>query len=711
MIPESKELKFDRDYVTYEDFGAVGDGKSEDFGAIYKAHEYANAHGLTVKGTPGKTYYINDTKLGTDKVHVATIKTNVDWCGANFIIDDTNLTVRKDMYDLRVVALKPIFSVEPEEEHKKFKIDAPEILSKITAEGLNQKTKKIDLGIDSLGPVMIIPYNSAHGVFRRRGYTQYEGEPMHEIIILDKDGNVSEETPIMFSYASLDYIDVYKLDPSTAITVENGVFTTLESRINLNDKKEDGTYDYLVQGYIFRGLSVTRSYTTVKNIEHIVTGGFTLLERVEQNLEGPMYHGFFRAATANEITFKDCIMPGRTAPGPGYGHSSYNFGALYVNKIVLDGCVQPNFWVTVDPETYEVKNATKYDKNAIGHAVKTSKDARVGMGTVNVKGKQEGFFWGIGGTNYCKNMEYRNSTLTRFDAHAGLYNGKVVNCNISALELTGYGDFEFSDCNWYQYSDITAILDLRSDYGYHWQGDILVKNINAYALDSEKLFLARHYFNNWYYGYTCSIPNITLDNVRYFNQVSEEPIKHGFKVHLFRFTRGSERMHLDNAGIPGIFAVSDKDGDGFIDEPRFISEVDGTFLPQTDLDGDGKIGNTYLRYADYIVNPRYKAGAVHPTCLANLNKTRPPKYFKVINNKDENGEFFASYIVKDTSDINVSDGGWYRDMDSPDTMGGFFGGTKFIYGDGHDDYVIGTADKQNVGGGITFLNEYDPLPF
>ena len=79
-------LKLDRDYVTYEDFGAVGDGKTEDYAAICRTHEYANEHKLTVKGTPGKTYYIKDTKLGTDEVHVAVIKTNVDWCGAHFIV-------------------------------------------------------------------------------------------------------------------------------------------------------------------------------------------------------------------------------------------------------------------------------------------------------------------------------------------------------------------------------------------------------------------------------------------------------------------------------------------------------------------------------------------------------------------------------------------------------------------------------------------------
>lgn len=36
------------DFITYEAFGAVGDGKTDDFEAIVKTHEYANANGLSV---------------------------------------------------------------------------------------------------------------------------------------------------------------------------------------------------------------------------------------------------------------------------------------------------------------------------------------------------------------------------------------------------------------------------------------------------------------------------------------------------------------------------------------------------------------------------------------------------------------------------------------------------------------------------------------
>ena len=34
--------------VCYEDFGAVGDGKTDDFDAISRAHAYANENGLDV---------------------------------------------------------------------------------------------------------------------------------------------------------------------------------------------------------------------------------------------------------------------------------------------------------------------------------------------------------------------------------------------------------------------------------------------------------------------------------------------------------------------------------------------------------------------------------------------------------------------------------------------------------------------------------------
>ena len=42
----------DERFVCYDDFGAVGDGVTNDFFAIKAAHEYANEKGLPVRGFP-----------------------------------------------------------------------------------------------------------------------------------------------------------------------------------------------------------------------------------------------------------------------------------------------------------------------------------------------------------------------------------------------------------------------------------------------------------------------------------------------------------------------------------------------------------------------------------------------------------------------------------------------------------------------------------
>lgn len=60
-------------YLTYEQFGAKGDGVTDDLLAIIATHDAANEKGLPVRATNGKTYYIGNTK-GT-----AVVRTDVDF--------------------------------------------------------------------------------------------------------------------------------------------------------------------------------------------------------------------------------------------------------------------------------------------------------------------------------------------------------------------------------------------------------------------------------------------------------------------------------------------------------------------------------------------------------------------------------------------------------------------------------------------------------
>ena len=74
------EMDGELNVVRYEDFGAVGDGVTDDSKAIRAAHNAANEAGLPVLGRADATYYI-----GTLESSIV-IKTSTDWNGAELIL-------------------------------------------------------------------------------------------------------------------------------------------------------------------------------------------------------------------------------------------------------------------------------------------------------------------------------------------------------------------------------------------------------------------------------------------------------------------------------------------------------------------------------------------------------------------------------------------------------------------------------------------------
>ena len=92
------ETNLPESFVSYEKFGAKGDGITDDQKAIVSAHAYANKHNLPVKGKAGARYYIGSGSA------VAVIKTDTDFNNAEFIIDDRNAQDYQ----------QPIFRLEPD---------------------------------------------------------------------------------------------------------------------------------------------------------------------------------------------------------------------------------------------------------------------------------------------------------------------------------------------------------------------------------------------------------------------------------------------------------------------------------------------------------------------------------------------------------------------------------------------------------------------
>ena len=684
--------------VYYEDFGAVGNGIADDFKALYDTHVFANECGQTVMATAGKTYYLCDSKMGTATIKTIPIKTNVDWNGAKIIIDDRTMGVYEG-HAMQSVAGTDIFTVLPDDAHQKVTIFDKAKLNALVSAGINPSTTIIDLGLTNWsGDVMIIPYNSSHKVFRRLNYSQFVGEAMHEVIVVRADGTVDPTTPIMFNYTDLDKLEIYKLDSASAITIKNGNIQTLSSEVN-HKISLDGSEAKFQTNYVARGINVQRSYTVVDNIKHSVVDGVTLKQRIENDIQGPSSGSMFNAEYASNVTFRNCEIPGRMC----YGNSStYNLSVLDSNKVVFENCVQPNFWVYVDPVTYEITNAT--DKNGN----KTRSDAVLGRSSVGGQTLQ----WGVGQSNYCKNLEYIDSTLTRYDAHAGLYNGKIIGCNITDIELTGFGQFVIEDTTLYslvsptsnkdKYSNV--IIPMRSDYGYTWDGEILIKDVDFYILTSHNTYIMSHGYRNWYFGYTAAAANLVVDNLTLYDRETGEKLTGTEIYHMvFRAETGSNdsrRMHLLDSGVDAKFSVLDEDGDGYVDKPKYDRNRDGVIneLDNYTIAGQKDANNTGISYNTAISAMGKDTHGIEHTYVnkasvgVNLCIVKPPEYYKVLNNNNN-----YKFVIWDTSGQGISDGMWYSNTD---TMNGFFGGTKFYYGSGQNDYFVGTS---SVSSGSCFI--------
>ena len=601
-------------YVLYESFGAVGDGITDDFEAIYRAHVYANENRLPVKAQAGAKYYIHHTKIDGEVKYVP-IKTDTDWTDAEFIIDDSDLDYSDP--DQRKMCTTSIFKVLAE--HPKLTLTAEsdaELLSSIGAVGCSLGTKKMDLGLGY--PALVVISNSNQHVYRRYGpyANSNNGKGVFasqmELLVLDKDGNISCDTPFMFDYSEITKIDVYRSDDEP-VTVKGGLVRTIACDINIIYYTEDGKQQHF--GYYDRGMMVSRSHTVLDGIVHVIEGEISL-ERQLKGERGAHYSGFFMAETADTVEFRNCVLQGRR-----YYHVSgtYDFNARLVNNIRLINCDQRNFWVDADG------NPSPTDTG------------RLSMERVNVDGVWPNYCWGIGGTNYCKNMEYIGSRLSRFDAHQGLYNGKVINSTVSAFELIGKGDFILKNVEWYSYNkNASTVLALRSDYGSTWDGNIYIDGLKLYA-SSDTLTLVPHHYVNWDFGYTCHIPSVEIKRLAVFDKATREPMPQGYVINVYPSLTAEPKMHC--------------------------AETEKT--PPLSIQWSDERG-------EFVFAPDAERG------LINDNPIVPPRYVKI-----------SSAGVNDTTSKYV-----YAITDTSETEGGgFFGKTRFI---SNGTTNVGTNEKTGL---------------
>ena len=283
----------EKKYLTYEEFGAVGDGVHDDHDAIIACHNAANLRNMSVKATDGATYYIG----GKNKA--AVVKTDVDFGTARFIIDDRVLESITSY----------VFSVESDHDFEPVEIAS-----------LSRDQKILQVG--KSGSYLVRVYDDSRPVFIRKGLNMNKGIATQDIFLVDADGKISPS--VNFEYPTVSRADMRCTDDAP-ITLRGGIFTTVANQQTANYR------------YHQRGIHVTRSHVTICDFQHYVEG---------EGDHGAPYHGFIRSDFATDLTVKDGIVTPRF---------TYWTESKIPGKQVPMGSYDLSFWSSINVSCINVK--------------------------------------------------------------------------------------------------------------------------------------------------------------------------------------------------------------------------------------------------------------------------------------------------------------------------------------------------------------------
>ncbi len=414
--------------VQYADFGARGDGVTDDIEAIVAAHAYANAHGLAVKATDGATYYISGKDL------TAIIETDTDFGAAAFIIDDRHVENNRSSVFMISSRLQPV-----------------------TLEGIYVlKRGQVKIDVDLTGPCLITAIDSSKMRYIRFGLNQNNGTPQSDIFLVGRDGTIDMDAPIIWDFDQISSVRALPIDENT-LTIRGGRFTTVANTAA-------SSYNYYA-----RGIAIRRSHVVVDGLEHRVTGEME---------HGAPYRGFIDISDCAYVTVRNTLLTGHKtyqtigAAGLPVSMGSYDISVNRALNVSFVNCSQTND--ILDPT-----------------------------------------YWGIMGSNYCKNLIYDSCILSRFDAHMGVANATIRNSILGHQGLNAIGSgmlrLENSTVNG------RSLINLRQDYGSTWEGEFVITNctfVPSAGRQASASLIGGSYTGKHDFGYTCYMPEkITIENL------------------------------------------------------------------------------------------------------------------------------------------------------------------------------------------------------
>lgn len=424
-----------QEYVTYEQYGAVGDGAHDDQAAIIAAHAAANEKNLPVRAKDGATYYIGKG------AEVAVIRTDVDFGTARFIIDDTET----DNYKTE------IFRVESAREP--FAVNGVSSLKK------GQTNLGVTLPCRSL--VEVTDENCK--VYIRRGLNQNSGTAKKELLLVEQDGTIADNAPVVWDYDNISSVKAWPID-NEKLTIRGGVFVTVANRA-------ESQYNYRS-----RNLEIERSNVVVEGLSHYIVGEMD---------HGAPYSGFISIHRAAEVTVKDCLLtPHRTystigSAGLPVSMGSYDMEASYCINVLFKG----------------IRQTINIDDNA---------------------------YWGLFASNFCKDLKMEDCVISRFDAHMGVCNVSLSDCKFGymGVQMVGFGTARLENCEIHR----NRMVWLRDDYGSCWDGDIVIRNCTVKLPGGNKLFLLDGSNDGHHdFGYDCRLPySLDIDGLTIDDTVASD---------------------------------------------------------------------------------------------------------------------------------------------------------------------------------------------